>query len=88
MEDSKAIEILKRIMLHYTEDERDAIGVAIEALRERKYIDEMIDNIDGTDWYSLNKIGELVHGAKGNGDALYKAEDILEICNRYRSEDE
>lgn len=87
MEDSKVIEILKRIMLHCTGDERAAVGAAIESLRERKYINGMIDDIMSTTWYSLNEKGELTQGAKGGWNALYKAEDILKICDEYKSED-
>lgn len=54
---------------------------------ESNRVNEMIDDIMRTTWYSLNEKGELTQGTKGNWDALYKAEDILKICDKYKSED-
>lgn len=47
---------------------------------------ELIDEIELTDWYHINKNGELAHGANSKEEGtepLYKAEDILKICEEY-----
>ena len=37
----------------------------------------VVDEIEGVDWYHINKNGEMVHGANDNDhQAWYKAEDI------------
>lgn len=67
----------------------EAVNVAIEALEKQIEVDEMIDEIELTTWYHINTKGELVNGANpGENEPLYKAEDILKICARYRSEEE
>ena len=42
--------------------------------------DDIIDAIERTDWYRIED-SELVHGAKEDEDALYKASDIYEAVN-------
>lgn len=38
---------------------------------------DAVDAIERTDWYHINKRGELVHGANGEEDVpLYKADDV------------
>lgn len=43
--------------------------------------DELADIVDGTDWYHINRKGELVDGAGVEDEALYKADDILTTVN-------
>lgn len=38
--------------------------------------DALNETIDKITWYHINPYGELVEGAHGDSDALYKAEDI------------
>lgn len=38
--------------------------------------EQAIDAIDEVDWYQVNPIGKLVHGAASDETALYKAKDI------------
>ena len=45
----------------------------------------VIDEIDITDWYSLNKRGELVSGAESYETALYKAKDVYDAVDRAES---
>ena len=35
------------------------------------------ETIDGITWYHINPYGELVEGAHGDSDALFKAEEIF-----------
>lgn len=42
-------------------------------------IDEITERIYLTDWYHINSYGDLVQGASGREDALFKAEDIFNI---------
>lgn len=49
-------------------------------MKELVIKDDMFDAIDRTDWYHI-KGGELIHGAKEEDDALYKASDIYEAVN-------
>lgn len=63
---------------------------AIKALEKQNEIESMIDDIELTDWYHINRLGNLVHGANSKEEGtepLYKAEDILAICDKYRSEE-
>lgn len=41
----------------------------------------IVDAVEITDWYSLNRIGELVQGAESEETALYKAKDIYNAIN-------
>lgn len=45
----------------------------------RRYInaDALIEAIESTDWYHINREGKLVSGARTDLNPLYKAEDIL-----------
>lgn len=42
----------------------------------------IVDAVEITNWYSLNRIGELVQGAESEETALYKAKDIYEAINK------
>lgn len=43
---------------------------------------EMILAMEDTDWYHINKDGQLVHGANSKeGEPLYKAEDVYKVLN-------
>lgn len=64
-----------------------AIDTVIESLENMRDVNDMIDEIESTDWYRLVD-GKLVHGAATEEEALYKANEILAICDKYRSEDE
>lgn len=45
-------------------------------------IDQLIDKIEGTDWYHISKLGELTKGANSKYDIpLYKHSDIEEVLN-------
>ena len=39
--------------------------------------DALNETIDEITWYHINQCGELVEGARGDSDALFKAEDIF-----------
>lgn len=62
---------------------REALDIVIETLEKQNDINRMIDEIESTAWF--------VHGAsrKGEGtEPLYKAEDILKICDKYKTEED
>lgn len=43
---------------------------------------DAVDSIERTDWYHINKRGELVHGANGEDDVpLYKADDVYKAID-------
>ena len=45
-------------------------------------LDNLIDAVEGTTWYHINKNGELVKGANGKDDVpLYKHEDIARVLS-------
>ena len=45
-------------------------------------IDQLIDKIEGTDWYHISKLGELTKGANSKYDIpLYKHSDIKDALN-------
>lgn len=51
-------------------------------------IDQLIDKIEGTDWYHISKLGELARGANSKYDIpLYKHSDIKEVLNNAPTED-
>ena len=44
--------------------------------------EEAIEAIENTDWYHINRSGELVHGANSNDDTpLYKADDVYKAID-------
>ncbi len=46
----------------------------------------VVDEIDGVDWYHINKNGEMVHGANSaEHQAWYKADDIYAAIERVPS---
>ena len=51
-------------------------------------IDMIIDDIDNTTWYHINRNGELVEGARGDEDALYKAKDIWTVLKKHKAKKE
>lgn len=69
------------------------VNKIITMLEELKWykeqnIEELIDEIESTTWYHINKNGELVEGANGEDDVpLYKANEILTILDKYRYDD-
>lgn len=43
---------------------------------------DAVDAIERTDWYHINKCGELVHGANSEDDVpLYKADDVYKAID-------
>lgn len=40
--------------------------------------EDAIDAIEETDWYHIDREGELVRGAASDGEALYKAGDVYQ----------
>jgi len=68
----------------YETDRKDIKAVQIPAPHGRLIDgDELADIVDGTDWYHINRKGELVHGAGVEDEALYKADDILTTVNNF-----
>ena len=59
----------------------------LRELRDCKHaLSDMIDDIDSTDWYHIHD-GQLKQGANSEvHQALYKADDILKICDKYKKE--
>lgn len=55
----------------------------------KEYIERgaLIDAIEGTDWYHIGVKGNLVHGAISDGNALYKADDVFEVLNKFPTAD-
>lgn len=67
---------------------RGAYNSAYKIARKELLL-EIIDKIESTDWYHINKNGELVHGANSKEEGtepLYIAEDILNILREYEVE--
>ena len=47
---------------------------------------DVVDEIEGVDWYHINKNGEMVHGANdAEHQAWYKADDIYAAIKRVTS---
>lgn len=42
---------------------------------------DAIEAIEETDWYHINRDGDLVSGARSDGTALYKAGDVYKALN-------
>lgn len=89
MTNEEAIERLKILTDYEYGEDLDALELAIKALEERPQGDLIIrtirealkETIDRIDWYHINPHGELVEGAHGDDDALYKAEDIYKAID-------
>ena len=55
------------------------LGTADNSSSEFIRREDLIDAIDGTDWYHIFK-GKIVHGANGeDDDPLYKLNEIIEV---------
>jgi hypothetical protein len=51
--------------------------------------EEIVDAIERTDWFHINKCGELVHGANSQTDIpLFRYSDICETIDRLFDEKE
>lgn len=55
----------------------------------KEYIERevAITALENTDWYSINKKGEIVLGAFSSNTALFKAEDIFALLRKVPTED-
>lgn len=47
--------------------------------------EDAIEAIEGTDWYHINRNGDLVSGARSDGTALYKAADVYKALEEVPS---
>ena len=45
-------------------------------------LEDVIDAIQGCDWFHVNKNGQLVQGSNSDLESYYKAEDIYKAINR------
>ena len=54
---------------------------------EEPTIDTIAERISSMTWYHINRNGELVEGASGREEALYKAEDIFRILEEMGASD-
>ena len=94
MTNKEAAAIVERIRYYmeggecWTDAEFIAMDMAIEALTAQPNDDDTIsrqaaiDAMENTDWYHINKDGQLTHGANSSEDEpLYKAEDVYKVLN-------
>ena len=53
-------------------------------MAEKEYIErsKAIDGIEETTWYHVNTRGNLVEGAISDGNALYKADDVIAVLEK------
>lgn len=85
----KILEILENYKLRIPPTVFYEIKADIVNCKEQEPIlDKLIDDIECTTWYHINRNGELVEGANSaEDDALYKAKDILKVLEKYRREE-
>lgn len=58
-------------------------------MADKEYIEReaLREEMEGTDWYHINKNGKLTSGASGIEEALYKAEDVYGVINKQPAAD-